>query len=666
MVMGGGTGAGGGIDRTKLRVAALFVLIVAAFTTLFSRLYFLQVLASNEFTIAGEENRVRVVESEPPRGRILDAKGKVLVGNRRSLALTVERHIIDDPARRRTVLDRIATTLNVPLKRLYEDIEDATFSPYKPVAVLLDVPEKQIYRVKEIGDEFPGVDVERRWVRQYPQGNTAPHVLGYVNEISKYDLEEDEHFKGVKPRYAPGDIVGKSGIEYQYDRYLRGEPQIEKVVVNSTGQVVARHKVQDESPGRDVKLGVDIELQKLTERALRSGLRASQGAGYKSPAGGVIVMDPYSGYVRAAATFPTYDPRIAIDGFSIKEFRKLGSRTKKNFDDDALFFRPIGAQRNPASTFKIVTGGAALWSGVATPYTTLGCPASIVYPPNDPGGEEFNNYTTADFGTMGYPRSLEVSCDTFYYELGWRMERSFGPVFGDGTEKFQKYARRAGMGDPTGIDLPGEKGGILPDRRWCRRQFQATKHLPRPTCERGWLPGYSVNMAIGQGDMIVTPLQMAVTTSAIANRGFVWKPRVARELLTQDVSGKKLFSKQVKPKRGGRLGLSPEGYGVIEEGMELVLRTGEGTARAAFSGFPLDEYPLAGKTGTSELGETNLQDAWFVSYGPVGDPRYVVVVYMEKSGHGGETAAPVAREIWEGIFNLDKETSVRLGEDDSG
>jgi penicillin-binding protein 2 len=158
---------------------------------------------------------------------------------------------------------------------------------------------------------------------------------------------------------------------------------------------------------------------------------------------------------------------------------------------------------------------------------------------------------------------------------------------------------------------------------------------------------------------------MAVTTSAIANRGFVWKPRVAQELLTQDVSGKKEFSKKVKPGLGGRLELSPEAYGVIEEGMEMVVRTGEGTARAAFSGFPLDDYPITGKTGTSELGESDLQDAWFVSYGPVGDPRYVVVVYMEKSGHGGESAAPVAREIWEGIFNLDKETSVRLGQDDS-
>jgi penicillin-binding protein 2 len=665
MVMGSG-GVGGGIDRTKLRIAALFVLIVAAFTTLFSRLYYLQVLASDEFTIAAEENRVRIVESEPPRGRILDGKGRVLVSNRRSLALTVERHVIDDPSQRRTVLDQIATTLDVPLKRLYQNIEDATFSPYKPVAVLFDVPEKEIYRVKEIGDRFPGIDIERRWVRQYPQGNTAPHVLGYVNEISEYDLEEDPHFMEVTPGYAPGDIVGKSGIEYQYDRYLRGEPRVEKVVVNSVGEVVARDVVQTERPGRDVKLGVDIELQKLTERALESGLRASQGAGHRAPAGGVIVMDPYSGYVRAAATFPTYDPRIAIDGFSVKEFRKLGNRTKKNFDDDAMFFRPIAAQRNPASTYKIVTGGAALWSGVASPYTTLGCPASIVYPPNDPGGEEFNNYTTADFGTMGYPRSLEVSCDTFYYELGWRMERTFGPVFGDGSEKFQKYARRAGMGHPTGIDLPGEKGGILPDRKWCRQQFQATKHLKHPTCERGWLPGYTINMAIGQGDMIVTPLQMAVTTAAIANRGYVWEPRVAQELLTQDVSGKKEFSRKVKPDVNARLELSPEGYGVIEEGMELVVRTGEGTAREAFSGFPLDQYPIAGKTGTSELGETGLQDAWFVSFGPVGDPKYVVVVYLEKSGHGGESAAPVAREIWEGIFNIDKETSVQLGEDNSG
>jgi penicillin-binding protein 2 len=247
------------------------------------------------------------------------------------------------------------------------------------------------------------------------------------------------------------------------------------------------------------------------------------------------------------------------------------------------------------------------------------------------------------------------------------MESQFGPVFGDGSEKFQRYAWKAGMGHETGIDLPGEQSGLLPDNKWCRRERRETRDLEHPTCERGWLPGYTINMAIGQGDMLTTPLQMAVTTSAIANRGYVWKPRVAQELVTEDsVTGKTEFSRKVKPTVANRLELAPEAFGVIEAGMQLVVRTGEGTAREAFSGFPLDEYPLAGKTGTSELGETGLQDAWFVSFGPVGDPRYVVVVYLEKSGHGGESAAPVAREVWEGIFHLDKETAVRLGEDNSG
>ena len=661
-----GSGVGGGIDRTKIRVAALFVLIVAAFTTLFSRLYFLQVLAAEEFQIAAEENRVRTVESEPPRGRILDASGKVLVANRRSLALTVERHIVDDPAQWSTLSDRIAIELGVSQRELATNIEDATFSPYKPVAVLFDVPEEDVYKVEELSDEFPGVGIERRWVRHYPEGNVAAHVLGYVNEISEYDLEEDPHFRDVRPGYAPGDIVGKAGVEYQYDRFLRGRPEVQKVIVNSAGEVVDRAIVQHEQAGRDIRLAMDVDVQQIAEDALASGIRAAKGGGYPAPAGGIVVMDPYTGYVNALATFPSYDPRIAIDGFSNKEFRKLGAKTPKNYDDDAMPLRPISAQRNPASTYKIVTAGAALSTGVASTSTVLGCPPSIVYPPNDPGGEEFNNYTTADFGSMGFSRSLEVSCDTFYYELGWRMESQFGPVFGDKTERFQKYARRAGMGDPTGIDLPGETSGLLPDRKWCRAQYQATKDLDHPTCERGWLPGYTINMSIGQGDMLTTPIQMAVTTSAIANRGYVWRPRVAQEVLQETVTGKKDYSRKLKPDVESRLELAPDAYFVIEEGMKLVVRSGEGTAREAFSGFDLDRYPVAGKTGTSELGETGLQDAWFVSYGPIGDPRYVVVVYLEKAGHGGESAAPVAREVWEGIFNIDKETSVRLGQDISG
>jgi penicillin-binding protein 2 len=264
---------------------------------------------------------------------------------------------------------------------------------------------------------------------------------------------------------------------------------------------------------------------------------------------------------------------------------------------------------------------------------------------------------------MGFARSLELSCDTFYYQLGWELEDAYGAADGDSTERFQKYARAAGFGHPTGIDLPYEAAGRVPDEAWCDA---VRKETDGALCRFGWLPGYTINMAIGQGDLVVTPLQMAVTYGAIANGGDVVRPHLAASFGRPDPdTGVEETIKTVEPEVVDHLGLSDADLAVIHEGLEGVVSGGEGTATAAFAGFPLDKYPLAGKTGTAQLGTTDLNDSWFVSYGPTTDPQYVIAVYLEKAGHGGESAAPIARQIWEGIFGLDNDTHVKLGVDRS-
>ena len=671
----------GGFDRTTLRLAVFGIVIVAAFVALFSRLWYLQVLAAPDYRTLARENRVRLIHSEPPRGRIVDRNGVVLVENRSAVAITIDKQVIDTDRKKQIILQKLSKLLDVSVWRLNQQLKSELVSPYKPVPVAFNVPAKvRNYILENREDFFGGVSIDNLPSRIYPQGRTMAHILGYVGEITGDQLKS-RHFKGAKPPYRSGDLVGRDGLEYVYDRALRGTPEIRKVVVNSSQEVLSETEVREENEGDDLILSLDSNIQKITEEALEAGIFASRGR-YQTPAGAAVVLDPNDGGVVAMASYPTFDPRIYADGIlTHKEYNRLGAKTKKNPDDDAFINRAIQAQRAPASTFKIVTAGAAMASGVASAYTTLDCPGAAPYPPEGRtavgSAEVFNNWTTLDLGHMGFPKSLEVSCDTFYYELGWLMEDAFGSsVFGEPSryeEKFQQYARLAGIGHETGVDLPNEMDGLVPDIEWCREIWEATKNDRIPTCgTKGkdggpvWLPGYTINMAIGQGDLLATPIQMAVTTAAIANGGTVYRPRVAWQIARPDENDVEQTVKEFEPHEVAHLPLDPLEISVIQEGMRDVVEGTGGTARTAFSGFPLTNLPVAGKTGTSELGETDLQDAWFVSYAPADEPQYVIVVYLEKSGHGGESAAPIAREIYEGIFGIDQGISVQLGVDESG
>ena len=671
--------------RVALRLAILGAVIVGAFAALFSRLWFLQVLASDDYRELAKENRVRFVRFEKERGRILDRDGRVLVRSRASLAVTVDRQVVDTPRKTRRLLSRLSRVLDVEVKDLKYQLRNSVESLYQPVAVAKDVSEKDANYILERRERFRGVDVVELSVRSYPYGRLAAQVLGYVGEISKEDLASP-HFKRVRPRYVPGDNVGQSAIEYQYDRYLRGRPRLEKVVVNSWGQVVAPPRVTREGrPGNDLVLSLDARIQRITENALAAGINAARGAGYQAPAGGVVVMDPNNGQVLAMASYPTYDPRVLANGITPREWDALGHATETP-DDDAILNRAIQSGTPPGSTFKVVTAGAAMTSGIISPYGGLDCPGSKVYPPEGgPGSQIFPNWTLSDLGWMGFPTSLEVSCDTFYYELGWQMQQRFGvegfegvkpQTLGEwgksrslrlprGSERFQRYIRMAGFGRPTGIDLPYETSGVVPDQRWCHEQYLATKDDPYPTCQYGWLPGYTVNLSIGQGDLIVSPLQMAVTYAAIANGGKIVKPQFAMSVQTVDDAGEENVLQEFEPRVVSRLPLDEEQLSVIRQGLVQVVSSPNGTAYPAFAGFPLGQYPVAGKTGTAEIGTTGLNYAWFESYAPATSPQYVISVYLEKAGHGGESAAPVARQIYEGIWRLDKATDLRLGQDAS-
>lgn len=657
-----------GLDRTTVRLTVLGLLVVGAFTALFSRLWFLQVLAAEEYVRLAEETRARLVHSEPPRGRILDARGRVLVQNRRSLSVTIDKQMLDERGEQRPVLAALSRLLDAGVNDLRKELNDGSASPYKPVPVANDIPEEAAIYITEHSEDFPGVGIENLWLREYPHGSVGAHVLGYVREINTDELELP-YFADARPGYRPGDMIGKAGVERTYDRWLRGTPSVTRVIVNSSNKVISSDVVRPERPGSDLVLSLDLDVQRTAERALQESLEAARAAGYQAPAGAVVVLDPSTGAVVAMASRPTYNPSIIADGFTTKENDSLGASTPNNPDDDALLNRAIQAQRPPGSTFKIVTAGAAMALGIASTGTHLDCPPSKTYPPGGgPGSQTFNNWTSAHKGVLDFAQSLEQSCDTFYYELGWRMQQAYGAVTGDGSERFQSYARRAGLGRRTGIDLSYEAPGRIPDEKWCKQMYEATKDNPFPTCEFGWLPGFTVNMSIGQGDVVTTPLQMAVTLAAVADDGAVRRPRLGWRLEDPAAADEPVVVKKFRARTVRRLPLDPPELDVIRRGLVDVVSGAEGTATYAFSGFPLDRVPIAGKTGTAQLrsGDTPLNDAWFVSYAPADRPRYVASVYIEKAGHGGESAAPVARQIWEAIFDVDRETDVQLGRDFSG
>jgi penicillin-binding protein 2 len=631
----------GGLPR---RIALLSVLITVAFVVLFWRLWFLQVLASESFNELARENRVRIVRIEAPRGRILDRDGEVLVANRILDALTVERSLLERPRRARRVLRRLAAIVDTPARELRERLKDPTASPYAPLVIAEDLSAEARYRVLENKQDLPGVEIRKLPIREYPQGALAAHVLGYVGEISSEQLRAPV-FRSAAHPYRAGDLVGKAGLELAYERWLRGTDGRLKVIVDSEGKVIARREVTAPEPGRDLILSLDADVQRTAEAALAAGLRRSQGVG-----GAVTVLDPATGAVVAMASLPDYDPSVLADGISHEEFRRLNRPSSS-----AFFNRALQGERSPGSTFKVVTAGAALSNGILDPSGTVACPGAATYPPSAVSGSvTFNNWTAQDNGNIDIPRSLEISCDTFYYELGWRLEARYGVSSGgDGTERFQRYIRRAGFGHETGIDLPNEADGRVPDLEWCRENAKLGY------CPDGWVPGYTINMSIGQGDLVVTPTQLAVTYGALANGGKVLEPRVGAR-----VAEGRRFDTRV----ANTLPLEASELAVIEEGLTQVVSGAEGTARAAFAGFPLARYPVAGKTGTAETSDGKINDAWFAGYAPAHDPRYVVSVYLErtKGFHGGEVAAPVARQILEEVFGIDGRTDVHLGRDGSG
>jgi penicillin-binding protein 2 len=595
-------------NRLALRIAVLGGVAVALFAILFFRLWNLQVLSGEKYLAEAKNNRTREFRVIAPRGDILDRDGNVLVDNRTSLALQLNTQKLPaEPARERAELARLGELAHMSLRKVRRTIrEQEEVAAGAPITLRRDVGYDLVYYLEENQRRFPGVAVQRVFVRDYPDGSFGAHFLGSVGEVSEEELKEAQY-----KHLQPGDEVGKGGVEYTYDHYLRGTPGITRIQVNALGQPTPGGQLVSKppSPGDNLKLSINPEVQAAGESAL-----ASRGL-----PGGFITMNIDNGQILGLGSFPTYEPSVFTKPMTQKQV-------------DALYRDPIAAPLTDRATeglyptgssFKIITALAALEGGVITPGTSIYDGGELTV-----GGQTFHNAGEASYGSLTLVPALQVSSDVFFYTLGLRMWD---------TGQLQEWAHKLGIGRPTGLDIPGSAEGLLPSRKWRDDLYKAGE------TERPWSAGDNIQLATGQGDLQTNPLQMAIAYAALGNGGRIVTPHVGMEV--EDAAGRVL--KEFDPRVRRKVHINPAYRAAILEGLHEAAQVSGGTAAGVFGGFPI---PVAGKTGTAER-PGHADQSWFAVLAPYPNPRIVTIVTIEEGGFGAESAAPAALQILEAYFN---------------
>lgn len=628
-----------------MRLGIVAVVCFALFAALFARLWYLQVLSPDDFVQAAEANRLRTVQVEAPRGRILDRDGNVLVDNRASTTVTVDRVQFDamDSSDQQALLSRLAEELSrygspTTADDLADRVGDIRYTRYSPVPVASDVSEELKIYVEEHLDQFPSVAVERRPVRRYVYGTRAAHLLGYIGEINDTELEAREE---KDDSYVPGDRIGKSGVERTYEDVLRGSPAQVVYEVDSRGRPVGvvEEMSRPAIPGKDVWLTIDIEMQAYAEDLLVEALDAArdrqprQGPPHAATGGSVVVLDPQDGSVVVMASYPSYDPADFVNGIGTERWTFLNDPVNSY----PLNNRALQGEYAPGSTFKLITGYAALESGLRNPTEIFRDTGSYTLE-ECTGRCTFRNAGSKAYGNVDVRRAMTVSSDAYFYAIGadfWRARERLG------EEALQEQARVFGFDQETGIPLPSEQDGRIPTPERRSQQYDAN---PGMFAERNWFTGDNVNMSIGQGDVAVTPLQLANAYATFANGGTRFAPNVATKVTFPGASNS--VARTFEPRISAGLELPPDLRTPLLDGLVGVTSAEGGTATGVFAGFPHDTFPVAGKTGTAQV-NGKADTALFAAFGPVPAPRYAVAVVLEESGFGGVAAAPVARKLFD-------------------
>ncbi len=667
-------------DSNHVRLSAVGIVAISLFLALFVRLWFLQGIDRQEFEAASVSNRLRVIHEEAPRGRILDRNGKVLVDNRTSIVVALDREPIRDltDEERDAAFVDLADTLgsfDVPTKvsSIETAFDDKRYSPQAYVPVAEDVPEALEIYLSERADRFPGAIVERKAIRVYPYGKLAVHLLGYVGEINEEELvdrggvvpgststssttttappEANDIALDPDKEYQLGDSIGKSGVERSYEKDLRGVPGKRTIEVNAQGQLVDVVSLDPPEAGDDVWLSADVDLQAHAERLLEAKIqelrgRSFQGSELNAPQGSVVIQDPTSGQIAAMASFPDYEPTQVVNGIS----QELWNLFQDPASGQPLVNWALQGTYAPGSTFKLFSATAALRSGVLAGGNDVINDPGFYTVENCSGAScDFQNAGRTRYGRVDLPRSLTASSDVYYYRIAdklWNRRGEFGET------PIQDAASEYGLGAKTDIPLPGENSGRLPTPA---KRAEAYEARPDLFLTGDWRAGDNINMSIGQGDVLATPLQLADAYATFANGGTRYQPQVVTQVTrvldpTEPVgkAGNYEVVRTVEPVVTGNVTLGPEQYGQIWTGLVGVTQDSSGTAATPWRASPT-AWPMGGKTGTAQV-NGKADTALFAGWGPAVfgvPPQYAISVVIPEAGFGGTVAAPLAFRIME-------------------
>jgi penicillin-binding protein 2 len=618
--------------QLALRLGILGAVVLFAFAVLFFRLWALQVLSGDRYLVAAKNNQLRTIRIEAPRGPILDYRGRKIVANK--LAMVVRVWPASLPRQRRPrVFRRLSAVLGVPLAELQQSFRDQhRADPLKPVTLAEDVSTDVVTYLKERSREFPGLTIEKTYIREYPRGGLAPQLIGHVGTVTPKQVKSG--------RYEHGDRVGQSGIEAAYDRYLRGRAGLASLRVDSLGRPRGRPRYSELfQQGLALRLTLDAKLQRAAELALVHGIAvAREDDQWAANGGAIVALDPRTGAVRAMASAPTYDPRLYIGKPNPRALRPLLDQEAAKAANFPGLNRAIAGLYPPGSTWKPVTALAAMRERLVSAYSLLPCTGSM-----EIDGTTFNNWNLYINEAMTLPTALAASCDTYFYQLGYEFYK-LPPQYGS---PLQKWASAFGFGKTTGLDVGGEQSGLLPTPQWRRETYTKERYPKTWEVDQLWKSGDSVQLAIGQKDLLVTPLQMARFYALIANDGKLVTPHLVSRVEQPGNRGavKQVFAPSPRP-----VNVHPAELRAVQQGLYHATQASYGTSYGTFSSFPVE---IAGKTGTAEksIDGVMFDQAWWCGYGPTEPtPELVVCAVIENGGHGGTAAAPAALKVFESYF----------------
>ncbi|MFJ9028849.1 penicillin-binding protein 2 [Streptomyces sp. NPDC102274] len=664
----------GRTPRVQIRLIIIQVLVFSLLLTLGGRLWYLQVRNGKEYTDEAKNNHVQQVVQPAVRGSILDSRGIPLADNETRLVVSTSRtELMKMEDKGVAVLTRLADVLDMKPKDVMDKVRlcDSKTpkpcwngSPYQPIPVTDEATTQQALQIRERAEDFPGVTAEPTAVRRYAApglANTA-QVLGYLSPVTDEEITKAQNSDSP---YLRSDQVGRSGLERTYDKQLRGKAGVTRYEVDNLGRVIGQARNDEAEPGAHVVTSIDARVQAVTEYELSEAMKAARkemdrntGQHYKADSGAAVVMEAKTGRVVAMASQPTYDPNAWVGGISAKEYARLTGK-KSNFP---LLNRAIQGQAAPGSIFKVVSSTAAVNAG----YDFNGkypCPSSYSV-----GGQVFQNFESRGYGSISLGKALEVSCDTVFYGIAhkeWQKDGGMKPKHPN--DWFYKTAHQFGLGKETGIDLPNEVTGRIPDRQWKQSFWEVNR---ASWCEQGkkdgtyvekiafegclegnrMRAGDSVNYSIGQGDTLVTPIQMATIYSAIANGGTLYNPVVGKAIVSAD--GKRV--EEIAPKSHGKLPTQGRTLQQIDKALAAVTTTGSAAWR--FGGWPQDKIPMHAKTGTAEV-YGKQTTSWFASY----TEDYTIVMTISQGGTGSGASGPAVRKIYEAMYGLNAKGDQDLG-----